>query len=95
MHPTLRNGHEEVGARRHPGAARGSRALLLIVLALVATGGTCSDPTPSKLLLDANYDPATPSDAFDGTSEASPAGFSTKYSVGLGSLRCPIPSFPT
>lgn len=73
MHPTLRNGHEEVGARRHPGAARGSRALLLIVLALVATGGTCSDPTPSKLLLDANYDPATPSDAFDGTSEASPA----------------------
>jgi hypothetical protein len=73
MHPTLRKAHEGVATPRHPLAARCSRALLLIALALVATGGTCSDPTPSKLLLDANYDPGDPSDAFDGTSEASPA----------------------
>lgn len=73
MHPTLRNAHEGPEPPRHPLAARWPRALLLIVLALVASGGTCSDPTPSKLLLDASYDPATPSDAFDGTSEATPA----------------------
>jgi len=52
--------------------------LALLCLAVVTSGSSCgSSPDKSKVVEDAIYDPAVASDAFDGTSEASPAAAQT------------------